>query len=450
MSGIAEVLANLGYEVSGSDKAQSPITLRLESLGVKIFNGHCASHLRDSQVVVVSSAIPKDNPEIAEASRSRIPIVHRSEMLAELMRLKAGVLVAGTHGKTTTTSILSSVMTHLGFDPTIVIGGRLNSLHSSARLGKGDFFLAEADESDGSFLRLTPTIAVVTNIDNDHLDHYASLKEIIHAFETFIDKIPFYGGLCACIDDPLVRGILPNFHRRLVTYGLRPDADVTATNIVFAGHTTSFTPIVYGKELKRATLRMPGSYNIQNALASFAVASVIGTAHPIELDSVSDALAKFEGVLHRFTVVARSEKVEIVDDYAHNPAKISSLLRGIRESFPKRKVCVLFQPHRFSRLQFMFEEFATAFAECDSVIVTPVYAAGEANNPQLTPETIAKAIGAASNLKAVFAAQNLNEATRLAYDIVTQAAPSENVIIVTVGAGDIRNAGKALADLLQI
>jgi UDP-N-acetylmuramate--alanine ligase len=448
MSGVAEVLVTHGYEVSGSDTKASPVTERLSSLGARVHIGHDAAHAEGAQVVVVSSAIARHNPETLAAQAARVPIIHRSEMLAELMRLKAGVIVAGTHGKTTTTSILATVLTHAGLDPTIVIGGRLNSLDSSAKLGQGELFVAEADESDGSFLRLTPTIAVLTNIDRDHMDHYASLEAIIDAFKMFVDKIPFYGALCACYDDPLVQGILPAVRRRLVTYGLRLDADVTARDIEFSGFETRFTPVILGREAPRVRLRMPGRYNVSNALASYAVAHVL----ELDVEKVGKAIDAFEGVLHRFTVVGEEARVMVVDDYAHNPKKIATLLEGIRESFPERHVCAVFQPHRYSRVSHLADEFAVSFKDADTVIVTPIYAAGELPLPGATQDALAARIASGSfdgSSASVKQATDLAEAARLASDICLSAAGEGGAIIVTMGAGDVRNVGTRSLECLR-
>jgi UDP-N-acetylmuramate--alanine ligase len=450
MSGLAEVLVNLGYEVSGSDSNETPVTKRLSALGAKVFLGHDAAHAQGAQVVVVSSAIARHNPETLAAQAARVPVIHRSEMLAELMRLKAGVIVAGTHGKTTTTSILATALTSAGLDPTVVIGGRLNALDSSAKLGQGEIFLAEADESDGSFLRLTPTVAVVTNIDRDHMDHYASLDAILDAFKAFVDKIPFYGALCACYDDPMVQGILPNLRRRLVTYGLRLDADVTARDIVFSGFETHFTPVIFGKEAPRTRLRMPGRYNVVNALASYAVAQVLEIDHA----KISDAIESFEGVLHRFTVLGEERKTLVVDDYAHNPKKISTLLEGVRESFPNRFVCAVFQPHRYSRVAHLMDEFAHAFSKADAVIVTPIYSAGEAPLAGITQDILAARIADASfggklGHAPVSLARDLDEAARVASDTSLSATTPGGAIIVTMGAGDVRTVGTKSLDRLR-
>lgn len=452
MSGLAEVLLNLGYKVSGSDIKRSPTIERLEKLGAKIYPTHEAQNIAGVQVVVVSSAIHTQNPEIKAAQSARIPIIHRSEMLAELMRLKYGVIVAGTHGKTTTTSILAHVLHDAELDPTVVIGGILNSTDSNAQLGRGEWFLAEADESDGSFLRLSPTVAVVTNIDKDHMDHYASYEEILAAFRSFLDKVPFYGAVCACIDDPGVRQVLPQVQRRCVTFGLSEEADVSATDIQPNGPTTRFTPVIYGKRGTPITLKMPGRYNVQNALASVAVGVVL----ELQEHRVAAAISAFQGVLHRFTALGTVNRITVVDDYAHNPKKISTVLSGIRESWPNHKVCAVFQPHRYSRVKHLAEEFSESFAAADCVIVTPVYSAGEAPIEGCDHESLASLIKSRQpnpDTAAILTCQNLEQAVSLAKAFACKHDGDEKgctgVLVVTLGAGDVQRVGARLLDALQ-
>jgi len=444
MSGLAEVLLNLGYSVSGSDLKDSPTTRRLAALGAKIFHSHSAAQIDGTHVIVVSSAINSQNPEIAAAQKARIPIIHRSEMLAELMRLKYGIIVAGTHGKTTTTSIMAHVLHDADVDPTVVIGGILNSTHSNAKLGSGDWFLAEADESDGSFLRLSPTIAVVTNIDRDHMDHYADFNEITSAFGSFLDKVPFYGAVCACIDDPGVQQVLPQLRRRVVTYGFHQDADISATEINHIDLVSEFTPVVHGQKLPRTRLQMPGRYNILNALASLAVGTVLG----LPLEKICVSLSKFQGVLHRFTVLGQINRVMVVDDYAHNPKKIETVLTGIRENWPKHKVCAIFQPHRYSRVKHLADEFAKAFAHADHVIVTPVYAASEAPIEGCDHISLAQHIqreSFANRPASVVCCQNLDQAVSLATTFACEHrdddSGSTGVLLITLGAGDVPSVG---------
>ena len=444
MSGLAEVLINLGYQVSGSDLKNSPIVERLRSLGVKIHSAHDAKNVSDVHVIVVSSAIPPSNPEVENARKLKIPIIHRSEMLAELMRLKYGIIVAGTHGKTTTTSIMASVLRATHLDPTIVIGGILNSSHSNAQLGAGDWFLAEADESDGSFLRLSPTVAVVTNIDRDHMDHYQTYDEILAAFGSFLEKVPFYGAVCACIDDAGVRKVLPAIQRRCITFGLSEGADVRAIDVRTEGAISHFTPTVFGQKRQPITLHMPGRYNILNALASVAV----GVALELDLDLVGKSISAFEGVLHRFTQVGHLGRITVVDDYAHNPKKISTVLSGIRESWPRHKVCAIFQTHRFSRVKHLGDEFADAFGLADQVIVTPVYTAGEAPIEGCDHESLADRIRDRREQycrDTVLTCQNHEQAISLAKAFATRhdgdSEGCSGVIVITLSAGDIQRLG---------
>lgn len=449
MSGIAEVLVNLGYAVSGSDLKKTPVIEKLLQLGAKIFTGHDAKNIQGADVLVVSSAIDKHNPEIMMAQSSHIPIIHRSEMLAELMRLKYGIVVAGTHGKTTTTSILASALHHLGLDPTVVIGGKLNSFGSHAKLGSGDLFVAEADESDGSFLRLTPAIAVITNIDKDHLDYYGSLDHIIKAFEAFVDKIPFYGAACLCIDDPIVQLILPKIRRKIVTYGFSADADIHARNIHFHGMQSTYTPVVYGQEKQPVTLSMPGSYNILNSLATFAVASVL----KLDLSQISQSISMFQGVLHRFTPIGEIDDVLLIDDYAHNPKKIETVLKGARESFPDRQIIAVFQPHRYSRVKTQLEEFARAFSGADKLVITPIYSAGETETFHLELENLYTQIKIGSfhnSSDSIYMADDFAQATKFCYDIIKNTLTEKGSVVLTLGAGDIRTVGNMLLEKLKV
>lgn len=453
MSGLAEVLLNLGYAVSGSDLKESATVERLRRLGAKIFNRHEAQNVANAHVVVVSSAINPKNPEIDAAQKAKLPIIHRSEMLAELMRLKYGVIVAGTHGKTTTTSILANVLHEAGLDPTVVIGGILNSTHSNAKLGSGDWFLAEADESDGSFLRLSPTVAVITNIDRDHMDHYASFEEIVSAFAAFLDKVPFYGAVCACVDDPGVQLVLPRLRRRTLTYGLSTEADVTAVDISHQGSLSEFTPSIRGVRGERVRLQMPGRYNILNALASIAVGHIL----EIQFEKVCQSISGFQGVLHRFTQLGQIGNVTVVDDYAHNPKKIATVLGGIRESWPGHKVCAIFQPHRYSRVKHLAAEFAASFADADHVIVTPVYAASEAPIEGCDHETLAQLIRTtsfANNPTAVETCQNLDQAVSLGSSYACKHKDNDQgytgVLLITLGAGDVQSVGPLLLRELSV
>lgn len=447
MSGLAEVLLNLGYKVSGSDLKDSAVIQRLRSLGAIVFHSHDPKNIDGVQVIVVSSAIDGKNPEIRAAQSSKLPIIHRSEMLAELMRLKYGVIVAGTHGKTTTTSIMANVLHDAGLDPTVVIGGILNSTNSNAKLGGGDWFLAEADESDGSFLRLSPTVAVVTNIDRDHMDYYSTYDDILSAFSAFLDKVPFYGAICACADDPGVQKVIPRLRRRIVTFGFHEQADVTAIDIVHNGAVSEFTPRIKGQQGPRVRLRMPGRYNIINALASFAVGHVL----EVPIEKICNSISGFQGVLHRFTQLGAVGRVLIVDDYAHNPKKISTVLSGIRESWPRHKVCAIFQPHRYTRVKHLTDEFAAAFSQADHVIVTPVYAASEAPIDGCDHVSLANQIRSQSFEKspdAVETCQNLDQAVSLGRMYACKHKDNDQgctgVLIITLGAGDVQSVGHRL------
>lgn len=447
MSGIAEVLFHSGYNVSGSDIKKTPTTDKLSSLGIKIFIGHEGSNIKNAEVLVVSSAINKHNPEIIEAHNSRIPIIHRSEMLAELMRMKQGIVVAGTHGKTTTTSILAFALHSLGLDPTVVIGGKLNSFDSSAKLGKGDLFVAEADESDGSFLRLTPTIAVITNIDRDHIDYYGNLEEIVKAFESFVDKVPFYGAVCLCIDDPIVQLILPKIRRKVVTFGLRKDADIFAENIKTNGLKTEFTPVIFGKRYNEVILKMPGLYNISNALASFSVASILN----FDLNKVGKSISNFDGVLHRYSLIGEIKNTIIIDDYAHNPKKIETVLKGTKESFPKKQIIAIFQPHRYSRVKLQIEEFAKCFIDADKLIITPIFPAGEQPIPGINLDNLVQQIKQGSfngGSSSMFVAENFQQAAQQAYDCISKQNENGNIVL-TLGAGDVREVGSLLLQKLK-
>lgn len=449
MSGIAEVLLNSGYKVSGSDIKKTPITDKLAQMGAKIFIGHQAENIKNAQVLVISSAINKHNPEIIEAQNSRIPIIHRSEMLSELMRMKYGVIVAGTHGKTTTTSILASSLHAVGLDPTVVIGGKLNSFGSNAKLGKGDLFVAEADESDGSFLRLTPTIAIITNIDRDHLDHYDNLEDIVKAFEAFIDKVPFYGAVCACIDDPIVQLIIPKMRRKLITYGLRQDADITATEKHTNGMETTYTPIIFGKPYPKVKINMPGLYNLTNSLATFAVATLLD----LNIEKICQSISEFKGVQHRFTVIGEKNNILVVDDYAHNPKKIETVLKGTKESFPNRQIIVIFQPHRYSRIKYQMEEFSKCFIDADKVIITPIYSAGEQEITGINKENISYQIKVNSFNNAAnstHVSENLQDAARIAYEIIKSIDSEQGAVVLTLGAGDVRQAGYTIMEKLNL
>ncbi|HEU4385947.1 MAG TPA: UDP-N-acetylmuramate--L-alanine ligase [Anaeromyxobacteraceae bacterium] len=438
MSGIAEVLLNLGYAVSGSDLKESDITRRLAALGGRIRRGHAAENLGDADVVVISSAVRRDNPEVAAARARQIPVIPRAEMLAELMRLKHGVAIAGSHGKTTTTSMAAHLLAHAGLDPTAVVGGKVNTFGSNAKLGKGAYMVVEADESDGSFLRLTPTLAVVTNIDPEHLDYWKTEEALRRGFLDFLSRVPFYGLCVLCIDHPTVQSLLPDLERRVVTYGESPQADYRAAGIEVSGPAVSFEALRRGAPLGRFQVHMVGRHNALNALATVALGDELG----IPLDVTREALAAFKGVQRRFTVRGEAGGVTVVDDYGHHPAEVRATLRGAREAFGRRVVC-LFQPHRYTRTRDLMEEFATAFHDADVLLLTEIYAASEDPIPGVTGAALAEAVRARGHRDVTF----VPERARLAE--AARARLRAGDLVLTLGAGDITGAGPELLSLLE-
>jgi UDP-N-acetylmuramate--alanine ligase len=387
MSGIAEVLINLGYQVTGSDLEEGATVLGLRALGGTIARGHRPENVGDADVVVISSAVKPDNPEVLEARRRQIPVIPRAEMLAELMRIKYGIAIAGSHGKTTTTSMVAQVLSGAGLDPTIIIGGRLNVLGSNAKLGKGDLLVAEADESDGSFLRLTPTIAVVTNIDAEHLDHYGDLSRLQAAFADFLNKVPFYGVGIVCLDDPRVQEILPRLSRRVVTYGFTAQADLSASDIELSGFKASYKVHLQGKKIGRVALRVPGRHSIANSLAAIAC----GLDLELPFETIAAELARFSGADRRFQLKGEAGGIIVIDDYGHHPSEILATLAAAKKGFGRRTV-VVFQPHRYTRVQALLNEFARAFYDADVLSVCDIYPAGETPIPGVTAEAVAQAI----------------------------------------------------------
>jgi UDP-N-acetylmuramate--alanine ligase len=434
MSGIAEVLLNLGYGVSGTDLKESDTTKRLVALGAVVKYGHDPSHLGEADVVVISSAVKATNPEVVEARSRAIPVIPRAEMLAELMRMKYGVAVAGSHGKTTTTSLVATVMRLGALDPTVVIGGKLPSLGSNARLGQGDYLVAEADESDGSFMRLTPTVAVVTNIDPEHLDHYGTLEKLKQTFVDFINKVPFYGLAVLCLDHPHVQAILPQVEKRHVTYGLSPLADYRAVDISFNGLRSKFTAVARGKTLGAVELAMPGQHNVLNSLAVLAVSDFLG----IDFDTYREALGEFTGVGRRFTVRGEAGGVMVVDDYGHHPAEIRATLAGARSGFPKRRVVVAFQPHRHTRTRDLMDEFARAFNEAEIVAVCDIYAAGEEPIDGVSAQRLVEEMRAQGHRGAVYVARRAEMAAALGPRLM------DSDIVITLGAGDVWQVGEEI------
>lgn len=439
MSGIAELLINLGYRVSGSDLSTSDITRRLERLGVKISVGHTPGHIEKADVVVTSSAIGPDNREVVAANKAAVPVIPRAEMLAELMRLKYSIAIAGAHGKTSTTSIVASILEKGGLDPTVVIGGKLKSLGVNAVLGKGEFIVAEADESDGSFLKMSPAIAVVTNIDREHLDFYPGLDEIKSAFLHFIDRIPFYGLAVLCLDNEPVQDIIPKLRKRFTTYGMNVQADIQATDLQFDGLKSLFTVFHLENELGRVTLNMPGIHNVYNAMASIAVGIELGIEFPI----IQEALATLQGVQRRLEVKGESQGIVVVDDYGHHPTEIKTTLEAARESWPGRRLVVVFQPHRYTRTQTLFEDFSRAFYQSDLLLVLPIYAAGEPVIETVDARGLSEAIQQHGH-KEVTSWDTFDSAGAYLFSLL-----KENDILLTLGAGDVWKIGEMVLKQLE-
>lgn len=441
MSGIAEVLLTLGYKVSGSDLTQSETTRRLEELGGRIAFGHQESNVGEAQVVVISSAVAATNPEVVAARAKQIPVIPRAEMLAELMRLKFGVAIAGAHGKTTTTSMVANVLAQGGLDPTMVIGGKVNALGSHARLGRGDLLIAEADESDGSFLRLAPTIAAVTNIDREHLDHYGTMERLNDSFLEFINKVPFYGLAVLCADDERLRELLPRVVKRYQTYGLHEHAgqapDFRATDISLRQWGSEFRVFFRGRNLGPFRLAIPGIHNVCNSL----IAIAIGLELDIPVDLIRKGLAAFTGVERRFHLRGEKAGIMVVDDYGHHPTEVRATIAAAKQGWDRR-VVVLFQPHRYSRSRDLLQEFSHAFDQADVLFMTEIYAAGEQPIPGVSGEKLVEAVRAAGHPSATFV-----ERKETLADQVLPTLKSGDLVI-TLGAGDIWKAGLAILDRL--
>jgi len=446
MSGLAEILRVSKFDVSGSDLKPNEITKRLETMGVTVHVGHRAENVTGADVVVYSSAIHKDNPEFVRARALEIPIISRADMLAELMRTKYAVTIAGSHGKTTTTSLVATVLRAAGLDPTVVVGGKVNALGSNARLGEGDLFVAEADESDGSFLRLSPTIGVITNIDAEHLDHYGTHEKVKEAFLQFANKVPFYGLLVMCLDHPHVQEILPKVERRHVTYGVSRQADYRASKPEFAGFETHFDVHRRSDSLGRFTVRMPGAHNVLNALAVIAVADELD----VPLDVTREAIANFHGVQRRFTVVGQPKltvgnktgDVIVIDDYGHHPAEIEATLDAAQAGFDRR-VVVAFQPHRYTRTESLFGEFTRAFNKADVLFVTDVYAAGESPIAGATGDALARAIHEHGHHAVTY----VKDKADLASALERVVRPGD--LVIALGAGDINASARELVRRLE-
>ena len=440
MSGIAELLLNLGHQVSGSDIQESEITRRLETLGATIFYSHQPQQVAGADAVVVSSAIDSDNPEVAAANMDyHIPVIRRAEMLAELMRLKYAVLVAGAHGKTTTTSMVGTVMAEGGLDPTVIIGGRLNAWGTNAKLGQGDFVVAEADESDGTFLLYSPTISLVTNIDTEHLDFYKDLDEIKETFLEFINQVPFYGLSILCLEDENVQGLLPRIKKRMVTYGFSTQADFQARDLAFDGLNVSYRAFYRGQELGKVNLPIPGRHNALNSLAAVAV----GHELEIPFSAICSGLQEMTGVQRRFQIKGEVNGVTVIDDYGHHPTEIKAVLKTMALSFPGRRRFVLFQPHRYTRTQALFEDFTTAFYQSDVLIVTEIYAASEPVIPGVHAENLTTAIQKHGHGNVKYIPDHLALVPSLIEEV------REGDVVLTLGAGNIWQTGEELLKRLQ-
>src|SRR5512143_2026084 len=437
MSGIAEVLLNLGYQVSGSDMKETEVTRRLQSLGAKVCYGHRRENLKEADVVVTSSAIRIGNPEVEAAEQRLIPVIPRAEMLAELMRMKIGIAIAGTHGKTTTTSLISTVLAAGGLDPTVVIGGRLNSIGSNARLGQGDFLVAEADESDGSFLKLMPTIAVVTNIDPEHLDFYKGIEEIKESFLSFLEKIPFFGLAVLCLDHPNIQSLLPRLKKRFTTYGLTTQADFQAREIVFEGLSTSFDVLHHRQGIGRLSLRMPGLHNVYNALATLATAFELD----IPFQIVQETLRDFGGIQRRFQIKGEKKGILIVDDYGHHPVEIMATLKAARCGWGKRIVAV-FQPHRYTRTQALFKDFLTAFYDADVLVLADIYPAGEDRIEGVESKALFEGLHEYGHKDVTY----LAEKGKIVDHLLRILSPGD--LVITLGAGDIWQVSEELVKRL--
>jgi UDP-N-acetylmuramate--alanine ligase len=443
MSGIAEVLLNLGYKISGSDLKSSSVTQRLASLGAHTFEGHQAANIAGADVVVTSSAISIDNPEVAEARRQHIPVIQRAEMLAELMRLKYGIAIAGMHGKTTTTSMVASVLAAGGLDPTVVVGGRVDAMGSNARLGKSQYLVAEADESDRSFLKLSPILSVVTNIDREHMDCYRDMRDVHRTFLEFMERVPFYGLVVGCHDDPVLERLLPRVHRRVTSYGTTARSDFLI-DILPSQAAQEHAPlnrfrVTYkGKDLGEFTVRVPGTHNVLNATAAIAV----GTALDIPTDQIRSGLDNFRGVDRRFQLKGKAAGVSVVDDYGHHPTEIRATLAAARQC-GFRRVHVIFQPHRFTRTRDLMDDFATAFADADTLLLLDIYPASEKPIDGITAEALAKRIDGTGNVAPVYVSS-----FAAAVEKVASLAQSGDMVL-TLGAGSVSQLGPTILEKLQ-
>lgn len=438
MSGIAEVLLNLGYPVSGSDLKSSATTKRLEDLGGDIFVGHEVAHVGDADVVVVSSAVREDNPEVVEAMRRQIPIIPRAEMLAELMRLKYGIAVAGSHGKTTTTSMIAVLLDRAGLDPTMVIGGRIAALGGNAKLGSSDLMVVEADESDRSFLQLSPVLAVVTGIDREHMEAYSDMDDLENAFVEFVNKVPFYGTSVLCLDEKRVHDILPRVRRRHVTYGFSADAEISARDVRLEGRASRFQLQIAGESAGEINLRTPGRVSILNSLAAIGIGRELG----LSLDEIRSGLESFSGVERRFQVKADAGGVIVVDDYGHHPTEIRATLATAKDAFGRRTV-VVFQPHRYSRVSALFEDFCRAFDQADVLVVTEIYPAGEDPIAGVSGAALAEGIKGHGHRRVLFVAELDDVPVSIENDL------EKGDLVITLGAGSVTGVSDELAEVVR-
>lgn len=436
MSGIAEVLYNLGYEVTGSDLRSSETVDRLRGIGLRVYIGHSPENIDGAHVVVVSSAVRPDNPEVVEAQKRGVPVIPRAEMLAELGRLKYAVLVAGSHGKTTTTSFISTVMAHAGLDPTVVIGGRLNAFGTNARLGRGDFIVAEADESDGSFLKLTPTIGVVTNIDREHMEFFKTMEALKKAFVSFMNKVPFYGLSVVCADDENIRQLLPSVHRKVLTYGFSTAAELRAVDLRGGFMSMGFDVLLNGENLGRLSVPAPGEHNVLNALAAVGVCLEL----KIDFEKTAEAMKGFGGIHRRLELKGKVRGVKVYDDYGHHPTEIRATLRAVKECLGGGRLFVIFQPHRYTRTRDLMDEFASSFGDADYLVMMDIYAAGEAPIEGVSSGAIMERMSG-NNVS------YLKEKGEAAEFVARKVRADDTVL--TLGAGDVWKVGGLVLELLK-
>lgn len=439
MSGIAEVLLNLGYPVSGSDLKSSTVTVRLKKKGAKIHYGHASTNVGDADVVVVSSAVKKTNPEVIEATSREIPIIQRAEMLAELMRFsRYGIAIAGSHGKTTTTSLIAHLLHEGGYDPTLIIGGRVNNFRSNARLGKGEFMVAEADESDGSFLKLSPTLSVITNIDREHMDYYETFERLTQAYVDFADKVPFYGANVCCIDHPVVKKLLPQIKKRVITYGFSEEAYYSAKDVVAEGPVTSYDLYIAGEKRQRIHLNLAGSHNVLNSMAALAVGIEVG----VNQKKMFKALETFKGIHRRMEVLLKNNAVTVIDDYGHHPEEIKATIDAVRNAYTGRLV-VFFQPHRYTRTRDLFAEFVRSFDRSNVLMLTDIYAASETALPDVSSQALAAAITEHGHPDCHYIAKDKS----VVENALKFVKPGD--VLLTLGAGDITHLGRECAKKLK-